>query len=162
MTDETTPAAGAAQRRRRTRAIASAAAVGAVGVVAGGVLATTMSANAAGSDTATGTYGGYSNGAGNGNTDPSKPMRSDEKLLTGITKAKVLAVVKAKYPKATIQRVETDSDGVYEAHIVNSGTPTIVQVGKDFTITGTQAGGGHGGGGRDDHDGDGPGAAPAA
>jgi hypothetical protein len=159
MTDETTPAPGTAQRKRRTRAIASAVAVGAVGVVAGGVLATTMSANAAGNDTATGTYGG---GYSNGNTDPSKPMRSDEKLLTGTTKAKVLAVVKAKYPKATIQRVETDSDGVYEAHIVDSGTQKIVQVGKDFTITGTQTGGGHGGGHGGDHDGDGPGATPAA
>jgi hypothetical protein len=37
--------------------------------------------------------------------------------------------------------VESDSDGVYEAHIVNGGTPMIVQVGKDFTITGTQSGG---------------------
>jgi hypothetical protein len=26
----------------------------------------------------------------------------------------------AKYPNATIQRVETDSDGVYEAHIVTT------------------------------------------
>jgi hypothetical protein len=73
-------------------------------------------------------------------------MRSDESLLTGTTKAKVLAAVEAKYPNATIQRVETDSDGVYEAHIVNSGTPLIVQVGKDFAITGTQSGGGPGGG----------------
>ncbi len=164
MTDETTtPAPGAAQRGRRTRAIASAVAVGAVGVVAGGVLATTMSASAAGSDTATGRYDGYGDGAGNRQGDPSKPMRSDEKLLTGSTRAKVLAVVKAKYPQATIQRVETDSDGVYEAHILNGGTPTIVQVGKGFTITGTQAGGGPGGGGRGgDHDGDGPGAPPAA
>ena len=45
----------------------------------------------------------------------------------------------AKYPDATIQRVETDSDGVYEAHIVTAdGEQLIVQVGEDFTITGTQ------------------------
>jgi predicted nucleic acid-binding Zn-ribbon protein len=77
--------------------------------------------------------------------DPSKPMRSDEQLLTGTTAAKVKAAALAKYPNATIQRVETDSDGVYEAHIVTSaGDQVIVQVGKDFAVTGTQTGGGHG------------------
>ena len=79
---------------------------------------------------------------GNGNTDPTKPMRSDETLLTGETKAKVTAAAKAKEPTATIQRVETDSDGVYEAHMVRTdGTPIIVQVGKDFTVTNVQVGG---------------------
>jgi hypothetical protein len=155
MTDDTQPATDAAARRRRTRTIASAVAVGAAGVVAGGVLAGTLSANAADDASGTATDGDHGQ-FGNGNTDPSKPMRSDEKLLTGATKAKVLAAVQAKYPDATIQRVETDSDGVYEAHVVNAGTPMIVQVGKDFTITGTQTGG-HGG----DHDGDGPGGAEA-
>ena len=158
MTDETQPAAEAVARRRRTRTIASAVAIAAAGVVAGGVLAGTLSANAS-DDTTSGTATYDDHGQlGNGNTDPSKPMRSDEKLLTGATRAKVLAAVQAKYPDATIQRVETDADGVYEAHVVNAGTPMIVQVGKDFTITGTQTG--HGG----DHDGDGPGGAegPAA
>src|SRR5206468_7592543 len=74
--------------------------------------------------------------------DPSKPQRSDETLLTGDTAAKVEAAALAKYPGATIVRVETDSDGVYEAHIESGGTPMIVQVGKDFTVTGTQTGGG--------------------
>jgi len=47
-------------------------------------------------------------------------------------------VVTAAYPNATIQRVETDSDGVYEAHIVTAdGSELIVMVGKDFSITGT-------------------------
>ena len=88
--------------------------------------------------------------------DPSRSMRSDEKLLTGTTANKVRAAALAKYPGATIQRVETDSDGVYEAHIVTkAGDDVIVQVGKDFAVTGTQTGGGHGRHG--DHDGDGPG-----
>jgi hypothetical protein len=78
--------------------------------------------------------------------DPTKSMRPDEHLLTGSTAAKVRALALAKYPGATIQRVETDSDGVYEAHIVTSaGAQLIVQVGKDFTVTGTQTGGGPGG-----------------
>ena len=86
--------------------------------------------------------------------DPSKSIRSDEHLLSGTTAEKVRAAALAKYPKATIERVETDSEGVYEAHIVTSGgQPMIVQVGKDFKVTGTQSGGGPGGHGGD-HGGD--------
>jgi hypothetical protein len=88
------------------------------------------------------------------NLDPSRSIRPDEKLLTGTTADKVRAAALAKYPKATIQRVETDSDGVYEAHVVTAGGQELtVQVGKDFTLTGTQTGGP--GGHRGDHDGDG-------
>ena len=77
--------------------------------------------------------------------DPTKSVRPDEHLLTGSTAAKVKAAALAKYPNATIQRVETDSEGVYEAHIVtNAGAQVIVQVGKDFAVTGTQTGGGPG------------------
>ena len=73
---------------------------------------------------------------GNGNTDPSKPTRSDEQLLTGETADKVTAAAKAKEPGATIERVETDSDGVYEAHMVRAdGTHITVQVGADFQVT---------------------------
>ena len=145
---------------------------GIAGVIAGGVLAGTMSANAAGDSSSTGSstsssYGppaagtghGAPGGVGNGNTDPTKPMRSDEKLLTGDTATKVTAAVKAKYPTATFQRVETDSDGVYEAHILVDGKPVTVEVDKSFTVTGTESGPTGGG----DHDGDGPGVpAPAA
>jgi hypothetical protein len=70
--------------------------------------------------------------------DLSKPQRSDETLLTGDTAAKVKAAALAKYPGATIQRLETDSDGVYEAHIGSGGKSLVVQVGKDFAVTGTQ------------------------
>ena len=74
--------------------------------------------------------------------DPTKSIRPDEQLLTGDTATKVRDVALAKYPDATIQRVETDSEGVYEAHIVTAaGDLVIVQVGADFTITGTQTGG---------------------
>jgi hypothetical protein len=66
--------------------------------------------------------------------------RSDEQLLTGDTATKVTDAVLAEYPGATIQRVETDSDGVYEGHIVTAdGEQLIVQVGEDFAITGTQS-----------------------
>ena len=128
------------------------------GLVAGGIVAGTLSANAAtDTNTAGGTYAYSQEGTagapapntdgdhgprGTGNGDPSQPQRSDEKLLTGDTATKVTDVVTAKYPDATIQRVETHSDGVYEAHIVDNGQNLIVQVGEDFSITGTQQFGG--------------------
>ena len=88
-------------------------------------------------------------GPGNGATDPSKPMRSDETLLTGDTATKVQAAALAKYPGATVQRVETDSDGLYEAHLaLTDGSEIIVQVGSDFAVTGTQTMGAGGSGGR--------------
>ena len=121
----------------------------------GALVAVTGSASAA-TDAVTSTVGDTAQ-----KLDPTKSMRSDEHLLTGTTASKVRAAALAKYSKATVQRVETDSDGVYEAHIVTTaGAEVIVQVGKDFTVTGTQTGG-HGGpgghhGGPGDGDGDGP------
>lgn len=132
---------------------------GLAGVIAGGVLIGTTSANAADDSSPSGTtsyaatQAGTRPGAPNRNADPTKPMRGDEKLLTGETLAKVTAAVRATYPTATIQRVETDSDGVYEAHLLDHGTPVTVEVGKAFTITGTESMPAMGG----DHDGDGPG-----
>ena len=124
------------------------------GLIAGGILAGTLTANAAtdhGStstpsttqaqtvpDSDTGTTDGHPGKPGNG--DPSQPQRDDEDLLTGDTATKVTDVVVAEYPDATIQRVETDSEGVYEAHVVTAdGDQLTVQVGEDFSITGTQS-----------------------
>jgi hypothetical protein len=88
---------------------------------------------------------------GNGNTDPSRPMRSDETLLTGDVAAKVTAAAKAKEPTATIERVETDSEGVYEAHMVRAdGTQVTVQIDKSYTVTNVQEGGAGGPGGNGD------------
>src|SRR4051812_27540657 len=94
-------------------------------------------------------------------SDPSQPQRSDEQLLTGDTKAQVEKAVLAEYPDATIERTESDSDGVYESHIVTTdGQHLIVQVGEDFAVTGTDTGGGHGGHrGGPDNDQDGTGTA---
>src|SRR6478609_4232414 len=82
---------------------------------------------------------------------PSSKGHAGETPLTGTTADKVKAAALATYPGATIVRLETDSDGVYEAHVTTkAGDDVIVQVGKDFTVTGTQTGGGG------DHDADGP------
>jgi hypothetical protein len=114
----------------------AAAGLVASGVVAGGILAGTLSASAD-----TGTMATDSS-----TSDPSQPQRSDEQLLTGDTKAQVEKAVLAEYPDATIERTESDSDGVYESHIVTTdGQYLTVHVGEDFAVTGTDTGGGHGG-----------------
>jgi len=78
--------------------------------------------------------------------DEIKSQRADEQLLTGTDAEKARAAALAKYPGATIQRVETDSDGVYEAHIVTaSGQRLIVQMDKAFTVAGTDSHAGPGG-----------------
>lgn len=118
----------------------SAAGLLAGGLLAGGILAGSMTANAATSDSTT-TNPPAATGTPPTNPNPgdlSRPQRSDEQLLTGDTATKVRAAALAKYPGATVQRVETDSDGVYEAHVVSGGKNLIVQVGKDFAVTGTQ------------------------
>ncbi|MFY9913774.1 MAG: hypothetical protein WAK18_03830 [Nocardioidaceae bacterium] len=147
----------------RTKTIIAATALVLAGFGVGAAVAVTGSASAAttaGSTGTTGTPGTTGTTGTTGTPDPTKSGRSDEHLLTGTTAAKVTAAVKAEYPSATFQRVETDSDGVYEAHIVTSGgEELIVQVGKDFAVTGTDTGGpgaGHGG-----PDGDAPPAAPS-
>ena len=128
-----------------------AAGLVAAGVVAGGVLAGTLSANAAEEGTAA------DSSTSESAADRSRPQRADEELLTGDTKTKVEAAVLAEYPGATIERTETDSDGVYESHVVTAdGDHLIVQVGEDFAVTGTDTRGpgghGHGGPGDDTDD----------
>jgi hypothetical protein len=123
---------------------AGAAGLVAAGLVAGGILAGTISASAA--DTATWS----ADSSTSESVDPLQPQRSDEELLTGDTKAAVEKAVLAEYPDATIERTETDSDGVYESHIVTAdGEHVIVQVDESFAVTGTQTGGGGGHHGRD-------------
>jgi hypothetical protein len=133
----------------KLRRFGGAAGLVAGGLIAGGVLAGTLTANAAtDTTTTTGTESSTSQEA----VDPSQPQRSDEQLLTGDTKTKVEAAVLAQYSGATIERTESDSDGVYESHIVTSdGSHLIVQVGSDFSVTGTDSGG-RGGHGGPDHD----------
>jgi uncharacterized membrane protein YkoI len=130
----------------KVRTYGSAAGLVAAGLVAGGVLAASMSANAADGTPSPGTT---TKPANPNPGDPSKPQRSDETLLTGDTLAKVKAAVLAKYPGATLVRVETDSDGAYEAHITKKdGTPTTVEVSKAYAVTGEEqrrGGGRHGG-----------------
>jgi uncharacterized membrane protein YkoI len=76
-------------------------------------------------------HGGRHGGHGHGAETP----------LTGATKSSVEAAVLAKYPGATIERTETNTDGSapYESHIKTSaGTELEVHVSKDFAVTDAQ------------------------
>ena len=67
--------------------------------------------------------------------------RPNETALTGDTKTKVEAAVKAKYPNATILRTETngDSRAPYESHVKTSdGKELEVLVSKDFAVVGAE------------------------
>ena len=126
------------------------------GLLVGGVLAGTLTAYAAnqngtadqsggyGVANQQGTYGAQAGPRHGGNADQSKSQRPDEQLLTGDTATKVRAAALARYPGATVLRVETDSDGVYEAHLTTSdGRRVTVEVDKAFKVTGEESGPGH-------------------
>jgi len=126
--------------KTRTARYGGLAGLLAAGALTGGLLAGSLTASAA-TPTPSPTTTAAATAAAPTNPNPgdlSRPQRSDETLLTGDTAAKVRAAALAKYPGATVQRIETDSDGVYEAHIVSGGQNLIVAVGSDFAVTGTQ------------------------
>ena len=128
--------------QRGWRRWGSKAALAVGGLLVGGVLAGTLTAYAASQNATANQNGAYGTQAGprhGGNVDESKSQRPDEQLLTGDTATKVRAAALAKYPGATILRVETDSDGVYEAHLTTKdGKRVTVEVGKDFKVTGLE------------------------
>lgn len=131
------------KRRNGIRRWGAPAALLAAGAVAGGVLAGTLSASAdTGTSAASSTTGSYAGSPADAprHVDQSKSQRPDEHLLSGDTASKVRAAALAKYPGATILRVETDSDGVYEAHLTTTaGKRVTVEVDKSFTVTGEEA-----------------------
>ncbi|HET7476419.1 MAG TPA: hypothetical protein VFJ97_10430 [Dermatophilaceae bacterium] len=123
----------------KTRRYAAPAGLVAAGVLAGAIVATTSSAGAADGTTPSPAVTAQPGVAA---------QRPQETPLTGTTAAKVRAAVLAKYPGATIERLETDSDGVYEAHIrTKAGDRLTVEVDKAFAVTGQESrpAGGRGG-----------------
>jgi hypothetical protein len=114
----------------------------AAGAIAGVVLAATLPA---GAQTPTPSP---STGTQTAPRDPSKATHEGEALLTGTNADKAKAAALKALPGATIERVETDSDGdVYEAHVVKAdGTRATVKFDKDFNVLRVETGGhGHGG-----------------
>ena len=127
---------------------AGKAALAGGGLLVGGVLVGTLTASAANNAGAAGAtaadqsvaYGAPNGQRPSGNVDESKSQRPDEQLLTGDTASKVRAAALARYPGATVLRVETDSDGVYEAHLqTTDGRRVTVEVDKAFKVTGEEA-----------------------
>ena len=137
--------------RRGWRDWGGKAALALGGLLVGGVLVGTLTASAADTNagsqnsaygvTPNGAYGGPGGPRRGGNGDESRSQRPDERLLTGDTASKVRAAALARYPGATVLRVETDSDGVYEAHLTTSdGRRVTVEVDKSFKVTGEESG----------------------
>ena len=135
----------------RTLKIGSGIAIGAAAVAVAGIMATaspvTTSLTAADpSPTATADAQQNDQGTGRGH--------AGETPLTGDDATKATAAAEAKVPGGTVIRVETDADGVYEAHVRKSdGTEVVVKMDKKFAVTSVDAftgggrhGGGHGGG----------------
>ncbi|MGK5114947.1 MULTISPECIES: PepSY domain-containing protein [unclassified Geodermatophilus] len=122
--------------RARARGWIRSAALVFAGLVAGGVIAGTLVANAA--------FDGPRDGTSFSRDDRHHDGdgHHDEQPLTGETAEQVRAVALDEYPGATIRRLETDSDGVYEAHLVTSdGRRVTVEVNAQYEITGIERGG---------------------
>ena len=102
----------------------------------------TKKAIAAAALVATGFGGGAAlmlTGAASAETSASTD-RSDEEALTGDALDQVTAAVEAEYPGSTIERAETDSDGIYEAHITTAdGDDLTVELDDSYAITGTES-----------------------
>jgi hypothetical protein len=162
------PSSAGSGPRRRTAAMVGGGL--AAGLLAGGVLMGALSASADTNTTTDDNAGSGSPsssatapGANQAPRDESQPQRPDETLLTGDTAEKVKAAALAKYPGATVLRIETDSDGVYEAHLTKAdGTRVTVEVDKSFAVTGDEAPGPGGPGGPGGHGGPRGGGAPSA
>jgi hypothetical protein len=130
------------------------------GVLAGSMLgAPGLSSAASKSVAAVAAADGSTSTAATSATAATPAPASPETPLTGDVATQVTAAAQAAVPGGTIDRVETDNDGVYEAHVTKAdGTHVIVQIGADYAVTATldQPQGGPGGGQG------GPGNGPAA
>jgi hypothetical protein len=147
-TDAAGPAPGSHGSRERTGQrtwVRSAAWVGG-GLVAGGILAGTVTAAAADDEPSTAgsgshgyAMGGDRDGDGFGRHHGGGEGGAGEEALTGDTADSVREAVLAEYPDATVERLETDADGVYEAHLTTAdGDQITVELDEDFAITGTE------------------------
>jgi hypothetical protein len=144
-TDATPPARGVRQRIGQRTWVRPAAWVGG-GLVAGGILAGTVTAAAADDEPSTAgsgshgyAMGGDRDGDGFGRHHGGGEGGAGEEALTGDTADSVREAVLAEYPDATVERLETDADGVYEAHLTTAdGDQITVELDEDFAITGTE------------------------
>jgi len=89
--------------------------------------------------TVTATETGREGHGGSGRGGPHSANGVTETELSGDQASSVEAAVVAAYPDATVERIETDSEGAaFEAHITQAdGTRTTVELDASFAITGT-------------------------
>lgn len=141
----------------RLRSRKGAVALLAAGAVAGGVLAGTLTASAAGSGS-TGSTGSapsagmpaypppMANGSVPANRFGSKPMRHDETTPGASIVATLTSKAEAQVSGGTVYRVETDAgDAAYEAHMKKAdGTLVTVKFDKSLNVTKVETGMGQG------------------
>ena len=85
--------------------------------------------------------GPWGQGGQGGPGGPGGPGAPGEKPLTGDTAAKVRTAALAAVPGATVDRLETDRGGVYEAHLTKAdGTHVTVKVDASFHVTAVESG----------------------
>lgn len=113
------------------------------GAIAGGILAGTLSANAADTPSATGSTSSSSSAPPD--RFGSSPVRSDEQSVSSTLTATITQKAEAR-TGGTVYRVETDAgDGAYEAHVRKSdGSLVTVKFDSSGTITAVEDGMGKG------------------
>ena len=123
-----------------------------IGIIGAGAAAAALTLGAVTMATAADENTASPNPAVSGSAVPGDGMHgmggpgAGETPLTGTEAEKVTAAAQAEIPDGTVLRVETDSEGVYEAHVQKAdGTEVIVQVDADFNVTGVQEMMGRGG-----------------
>ena len=127
---------------RRVTKIGAGVATGAAALLAATAIAAATSTSASADEPTPNPSA--SAGASESSSD-SHTGRPNETPLTGADAEKATAAAEAAVEGGTVLRVETDSDGVYEAHVRKSdGTEVVVKMDKDFTVTGVEEFTGHG------------------
>ena len=118
------------------------------GAITGGILAGTLTANAATDSSTTTSPAAGSSSSSSAPADPfsSTPVRGDEKAVDS-TLAATLKQKAEEKTGGTAYRVETDADGAtYEAHVRKSdGTLVTVKFDSSGNVTGVEDGMGAGG-----------------
>lgn len=146
---------------KRKRSGVGLAALGmTAGLIAGGTLATALSASAANNGSSASSSTATTDTAATAATPPTSPpgqagrsdpggaasVRSDEKALTGDDLAKAKAAALAAVPGGTIIRAETDAgDAAYEVHMTKGdGSRVTVKLDKNLTLVKVENGMGMG------------------
>ena len=134
---------------RRKRRWVGAVGLLAAGMIGGGVLASALSASAS-TSTSTASASTVSSSSGGGARTPgpggAQPVRPDEKSVSSATAATLRAAALKAVPGGTVYRIETDAgDGAYEVHMKKAdGSLVTVKFDKNLKVTKVETGMGMG------------------